>query len=123
MALYPREKIMHELSLTQSIMDIIEDYAQRHRFEKVNSLKLSFGRLASIEPKALSFAFNVLSKETKAEGAKMEFDILPVVIYCMSCEKEVEVGGYTAICPHCDGEEVMLTGGTEELKLVELDVD
>ncbi|HOO90659.1 MAG TPA: hydrogenase maturation nickel metallochaperone HypA [Syntrophales bacterium] len=114
---------MHELSLTQSILDIIEDYAQQHNFEKVNSVKLSFGRLSSIEPKALEFAFHVLSKETKAHGAHLEFDILPVVIYCMTCEKNVKVDSYTAICPQCAGDDVILTGGTEELKIVELDVD
>ncbi len=114
---------MHELSLTQSVMDIIEDYARRHRFAKVNTVKLSFGKLSSIEPKALEFAFAVLSKETRAERARLEFDILPVVIYCMSCGKDIEVDSYTATCPRCQGEEVLLTGGTEELKLVELDVD
>jgi hydrogenase nickel incorporation protein HypA/HybF len=114
---------MHELSLTQSILDIIEDYAQQHQFKKVNSLKLSFGRLSSIEPKALEFAFEVLSKETKAQGARLEFDVLPAVIYCMSCEKDIEVDGYTATCPQCEGEDVLLTGGTQELKIVELDVD
>ena len=114
---------MHELSLTQSILDIIEDYSQKHHFEKVHSVKLSFGRLSSIEPKSLEFAFEVLSKETKAHGARLEFDILPVVISCMSCEKEVEVDSYTATCPRCAGENVVLAGGTQELKIVELDVD
>jgi len=114
---------MHELSLTQSILDIIEDYAKRHQFKKVNSVKLSFGKISSIEPKALEFAFEVQSKETIAQGASLEFDILPVVIYCMSCEKDIEVATYTATCPECQGEHVLLSGGTQELKLVELDVD
>jgi hydrogenase nickel incorporation protein HypA/HybF len=114
---------MHELSLTQSLLDIIADYAQRHHFKKVNSVKLSFGRLSAIEPKALEFAFEILSKETKAHGAQLEFDVLPAVIYCMSCEKDIEVDGYTAICPQCEGEDVILAGGTQELKIVELDVD
>lgn len=114
---------MHELSLTQSILDIIEDYAQKHHFKKVHSVKLSFGKLSSIEPKCLGFAFEVLSKETKAQEACLEFDILPIVIYCMSCEKEVEVDSYTATCPQCEGEDVVLAGGTQELKIVEIDVD
>ncbi|MDD5722147.1 MAG: hydrogenase maturation nickel metallochaperone HypA [Syntrophales bacterium] len=114
---------MHELSLTRSILDIIEDYARRHHFKKVNSVKLSFGRISSIEPKSLEFAFTIQSKDTKAQGARLEFDILPVVIYCMSCGKDMEVDAYTATCPECRGEDVLLAGGTQELKLVELDVD
>jgi hydrogenase nickel incorporation protein HypA/HybF len=30
---------------------------------------------------------------------------------------------YSAICPKCGGEEVILTGGTEELRILEMDVD
>ena len=114
---------MHELSLTQSILDIIEDYAERHRFRKVNSLKLSFGKLSCIEPKSLEFAFEVLSEGTRAQGARLEFDILPAVLYCASCEKEVETHACGSECPLCGGEDVILTGGTQELRLLELDVD
>lgn len=114
---------MHELSLTQSILNIIEDYAQKHRFKKVNAVKLSFGQLSCIEPKSLEFAFEVQSVGTKAQGASLEFDILPVVIYCISCGKEIEVNTYTAVCPQCNGAEVVLAGGTQKLKIVEIDVD
>jgi len=35
----------------------------------------------------------------------------------------VEVTSWTTTCPLCRGEEVLLTGGTEELKFLEMDVD
>lgn len=114
---------MHEMSLTQSILDIIEEHAVRHAFTTVNSVRLSFGRLSSIEPKALEFAFEVLSEGTRAAGARLLFDILPISIYCMQCEQTIAVPAYTARCPQCQGEEIMLVGGTEELKLIEMDVD
>jgi len=114
---------MHELSLARSIMDIIEEYDLRHHFKKVNSLKLSFGKLSSVEPSALEFAFEVLSKETKAEGASLEFEVLPVILYCTVCGENVSAEHYQATCPLCEGGEVCLAGGTEELKLLELDVD
>jgi hydrogenase nickel incorporation protein HypA/HybF len=114
---------MHELSLIQSLLDIIEDYAQKRHFKKVNTVKLSFGKLSSIEPKCLEFAFEAQSKETKAQGATLEFDILPIVIYCISCEKEMKVDAYTATCPQCKGEDVIMVGGAQELKIIELDVD
>lgn len=114
---------MHELSLTGSILEIIEDYAKKRHFEKVNSVKLSFGSLSCIDPGSLRFAFEVLSAETRAHGATLEFDILPVVIFCTSCEKETEVDSFAARCPLCGGTDVILTEGTQELKVVELDVD
>ena len=114
---------MHEMSLTRSILDIVEEYELRFQFQQVNSLKLSFGRLACISPGALEFAFEVQSKGTKAQGASLEFDIRPIIIYCFTCSKEIEADSYAAACPCCKGARVVLRGGTEELKLIEMDVD
>lgn len=114
---------MHEMSLTQSILDIIEEHATTHGFRTVHSIRLSFGRLSGIEPQALQFAFEVLSEGTRAAGARLLFDILPISLYCMQCEQTHAVPAYTARCPRCQGEEIMLAGGTEELKLIEMDVD
>jgi hydrogenase nickel incorporation protein HypA/HybF len=114
---------MHELYLAQSILDIVQDYAAKQHFKKVNSVLLSFGRMSCIEPKSLQFAFEVQAKDTTAEKASLDFKILPAVIHCFSCEKDLEVQTYSAICPNCGGEEVLLTGGTEELQILEMDVD
>ena len=114
---------MHELYLAESILNIVQDYAAKQRFSKVNSISLSYGRLSCIESKSLQFAFEVQSKETLAEKASLDFKILPAVIHCFSCEKDLEVEIYSAICPNCEGEEVILVGGTEELQILEMDVD
>jgi hydrogenase nickel incorporation protein HypA/HybF len=114
---------MHELSLTLSILSIVEDYAKTHGFDRVRNLKLTYGRMSCIDPKALTFAFEIQSKGTRAEGASLTFDVKPIVVHCLACNKDSELSTYTAICPQCLGEEVMVTGGTEELKLVEMDVE
>lgn len=114
---------MHELYLAESIITIVQDYAKRQDFKKVNSVTLSYGRLSCIEPQALQFAFDVQAHNTPAEGAALDFRMLPAVIHCFSCEKDSEVKGHTGICPSCGGAEVLLTAGTEELQILELDVD
>ena len=114
---------MHELYLAESILDIVQEYAARQNFSKVNSILLSFGRMSCIEPKSLQFAFQVQAKDTSAEKASLEFKILPAFIHCFTCKKDLEVDSYLAICPACGGEEVLLTGGTEELQILEMDVD
>ncbi|MCE5212031.1 MAG: hydrogenase maturation nickel metallochaperone HypA [Deltaproteobacteria bacterium] len=114
---------MHELYLAESIIDIIQNYAARDGFKKVNSVSLSYGRLSCIEAKSLQFAFDVQAKGTTAEGAALEFKILPAMIHCFSCEKDLEVKMLPGDCPSCGGNEVVLTAGTEELQILELDVD
>jgi hydrogenase nickel incorporation protein HypA/HybF len=114
---------MHELYLAESILNIVQEYAEKQHIKKVNSLLLSFGRLSCIEQKSLQFAFEVQAKETMAQDAELHFNIIPPVIHCFSCDKDLEVETYAAICPNCGGEEVILTGGTEELQILEMDVD
>ncbi|HUN55306.1 MAG TPA: hydrogenase maturation nickel metallochaperone HypA [Smithella sp.] len=114
---------MHELYLAESILNIVSDYARRDGFKKVNSVSLSYGRFSCIEPQALQFAFEVQAKGTPAEGATLEFKTLPAVIHCFSCQKDLEIKIHTGICPGCGGQEVMLTAGTEELQILEMDVD
>jgi len=114
---------MHEMSLVQSILDIIKEYAEEKNFNKVLSITLSFGKASTVVPAALTFAFEVLSEDTIAQGAELKFDIKPVVIYCMTCSRDITVNSYEAVCPLCNGHEILLSGGTEELKLVEMDVE
>jgi hydrogenase nickel incorporation protein HypA/HybF len=114
---------MHELYLAESIINIVGDYAMRDGFKRVNSISLSCGRFSCIESKTLQFAFDMQAKDTPAEGAALDFKILPAAIHCFSCEKDLEVNAHTGVCPACGGLEVVLTAGTEELQILELDVD
>ncbi len=115
--------MMHELSLVRSLLDIVDRYGEDQGFRKVNSLRLSFGILSSIDSLALSFAFDTLSKQTVAEGARLDLEIIPALVYCFDCEKEIGTESYQGVCPACKGSRIILTGGTEELKLIEMDVD
>ena len=114
---------MHELSLVMSVLNIVEEYAAKHGFEKVNSLKLSFGRLSCIEPSALEFAFSIQSRETRADGASLEFDIRPIIVSCLACNDDSLLPSYPGLCPSCGSGDVVLKGGIEDLTLVEIDVD
>ena len=114
---------MHELSLTLSILEIIDQYAESHQFAKVNAITLSLGRLSCVMPKAIEFAFNVQARGSRAEGARLIFEVLPAVVHCYHCGEDSEVDVFEAICPRCQAVEVQLTRGTEELRLMEFDVD
>jgi len=114
---------MHELSLVQSLLDIIEVQALEHGFEKVNSVKVSFGRIAAIDPQSLEFAFSVQSQGTLAAGADFIIDIKPLIIQCLSCGIKSEIESYEALCPACGAWELEIKSGNEDLQLVELDVD
>ncbi len=114
---------MHEISLASSLLDIINEQAAKHRFNRVNAVKLSLGCASSVEPKALEFAFSVQAQGTIADGASLRFEMQPVVHYCFSCRRDHSAEVFSSVCAFCGSEDVILTGGTEELRLLELDVD
>ena len=114
---------MHELSLVNSLLDIVDDYGRRSAFSRVLSLHLSMGRLSCADRQSLQFAFDVQARGTKAEGARLDIDVLPAVIYCFSCGSETQQDRFDALCPKCSGNQVTLTGGTEELQLIDMDVE
>jgi hydrogenase nickel incorporation protein HypA/HybF len=114
---------MHELSLVNSLLDIIEEHASQEPFKKATCLYLSMGSLSCVDRAALQFAFAVQSKGTKAEGARLAVEVLPAVVYCFACGVETRQERFNAACPACGSDQVTLTGGTEELRLLEMDVD
>lgn len=114
---------MHELSLVQNLLEIIEDYSESKGFDRVNSLRLSYGAMSCIDKSTLEFTFSVLSKGTRAENADLIMETLPIVIYCMKCEKEFVCKALPDTCPDCKGGEILMSSGTEELRLIEMDVD
>ncbi len=114
---------MHELTLVQSVLDIVEDYRKKYKFKKVNSITLEFGSLTCVNEEALKFAFDTFSKGTIAEKSKLIFRIIPPQIYCNSCKKESTVKEDFSKCPICNSQDIILIKGTEELRLIEMDVD
>ena len=115
---------MHELSLVQSLLEIIDAQAKEHGFTKVNQVNLSCGRLSSVEPSAFDFAFKTLSNNSICGQARLELTILPLKIYCFDCNQEfTSHDADPTICPHCLGDQVTVSEGWQELQLLELDVD
>lgn len=114
---------MHELSLIQSLLEMVDELGAEKGFQRISVLRLSMGRMSCADPQALRFAFDAESPGTRSEGAELVFDILPAVLYCFSCEKDEGMTSHELRCPACGGTQVILTGGTEELKLMEMEVD
>ncbi len=115
---------MHELSLAKSLFDVASEYAEKSGAVRINRLVVSFGRMSCIEPTALATAFAATARGTWAEGARLTFEILPAVVYCLSCEKEYDVADHEILsCPSCGDVKVLLRGGTEDLHLLQMEVE
>lgn len=112
---------MHELSLAESLIDLIEDEARRSGFTRVRTVRLEIGTLAGVEPDALRFGFEVAAQNTCAEGAQLDILAPPGEAWCFQCERTVEIAAYHDGCPHCASHRLQVTQGTQ-FQLKELEV-
>jgi hydrogenase nickel incorporation protein HypA/HybF len=110
---------MHEMSITQSIVEICEQHAAGRR---VLSVTLEIGRLAGVVPESVEFCFAACAVGTVLEGADLVIETIPGQGRCHGCGAEFACSSYYEPCPSCGGYQVELLKG-EELRVKELDVE
>lgn len=112
---------MHEMSLAESVLQLMEDAARRDHFTKVTAVWLEIGQLSGVEPEALLFCFDAVVRDSLAQGARLEIITLPGTGWCMACAKTVPMTEVFGECPQCGGYPLQVTGGTE-MRVKELEV-
>ena len=113
---------MHEMSLCEGVLQVLETEAKRAGFKKVKTVWLEIGELSTAEPEAMMFSFDVVTRNTLADGATLEIIRTPGTAWCMHCAKSVSVKQRYDECPDCGGHQLQVTAG-DELKIKELEVD
>lgn len=114
---------MHEMALCESIVQLLQEQAAGpERYRSVKTVRLEIGQLAGVELAALRFGFDVVSRGTLAENARLEIIERPGQAYCFSCENSVVVRRRFDPCPGCGGYRLQVTGG-DQLRVKELEVE
>lgn len=104
---------MHELSITQSLLEIVNQEVAKHAISKVTTVKLKIGKLRAIEPTSLTFCFELLSKDTPVQGAELVIEFVPVRGRCLGCGELFEVDSLLFACPGCSGHNIEMISGRE----------
>ncbi|WP_296490218.1 hydrogenase maturation nickel metallochaperone HypA [Rhodoferax sp.] len=112
---------MHEMSLAEGVLQLIEDAARRDRFNQVSTVWLEIGQLSGVEPQAMAFCFDAVTRGSVAEGARLEIIATPGQGWCPTCAKTVPMTELFAECPSCGGYPLQVIGGTE-MRVKELEV-
>jgi hydrogenase nickel incorporation protein HypA/HybF len=113
---------MHEMSIAQSLLEIIREEMLKYNATMLRSVRLHIGQLSAIVPESLSFCFEVMTSGTDLEGAKLKMEIIPLEGKCRECEKAFEIQDYTFICPQCGSTNIDTIAG-QDLSIVEMEVD
>ncbi len=113
---------MHEISLCEGVLQILEDHAQRQGFDKVKTVWLEIGGLSGVEVEAMRFGFDAVMRGTLADGAGLEIVEIPGHAWCMQCSTTVRVNQLFDACPECGSYQLQVTGG-DEMKIKEVEVE
>lgn len=113
---------MHEMSLAEGIVQVLETEGTKQGFTQVKTVWLEIGALAGVEVSALEFAFEVVRRGTLAENAQLVIINLPAQVWCMPCAQGVEVRQRFEACPLCGSYQLQVSSG-DEMRIKELEVE
>lgn len=113
---------MHEMSLCESVLAILENEAKTQHFQRVKTVWLEIGALAGVEIDAMRFCFDIVCKDTVADQAALEIVSVPGQAWCFHCQTQVNVTQRYAECPLCGQYQLQINDG-EQLRVKELEVE
>ena len=114
---------MHELPITQRLLEMVLEVARQHRARRVRVVHLVIGEMTGYVDEAVQFYFDILSRGTLAEGARLRIHREPGQARCLSCGHTFPVAPPLPLgCPQCKSPRLEITGGDAcRLEAVELD--
>jgi hydrogenase nickel incorporation protein HypA/HybF len=113
---------MHEMALAEGILQLVEETAQREHAQRVKLVVLEIGQLSTVEPEALKFCFDAVTRGSIASGAALEIVNVPGVGWCMECADTLPMSELFGACPQCGSYQMQVTGGTE-MRVREIEID
>ncbi len=113
---------MHELGITQSILQIVLHHAEQAGAVRVQRVNLVIGQLSSIVDESVQFYWDIVSEGTPARGAELHFTRVAARLRCDDCGHDFPLNAEDYTCPQCGGQRVRVIGG-DEFYIESIDVD
>jgi len=89
---------MHELGITEAILDIVLRHAGGARVRRV---RITVGEWTGYVGDSIELFWQELARGTAAEGARLEFRLEPATLRCRACGTLFAANGSGLQCPHC----------------------
>lgn len=112
---------MHELAVTENILDTAIKYAKQAGAERVTDIYLVIGELSSIIDESIQFYWDILSENTICQGAKLHFERIKLHLECQNCHHIYQVDNVLVPCPKCNSYKTKIHKG-DEFRLESIDI-
>lgn len=113
---------MHELSVTQSLLNIALQHAEKAEAKRVTDLNIVMGELSSMVDDSIQFYWEIIARGTIAEQATLHFRRVPTELQCQTCSTKYRPSDRELACPNCSGVDTRIIAG-EEFALESIDVE
>ena len=113
---------MHELTVTENLLNIAVQHATQANAVRVTSLQLVIGQLSSIVDDSVQFYWDMISAGTLCEGAQLHFERRPAMLKCLDCDQTYTLSGELTDCPNCHSARIKIVAG-EEFYLDSIEVE
>jgi len=104
---------MHELSVTENVLEIALSHANASLAKKVTDIYLVIGQLSSIVDDSVQFYWDYISENTICAGAKLHFNRIPAKFRCINCDHEFQMKDELTSCPNCGSMQTTIISGEE----------
>lgn len=113
---------MHEVGIANSILEATRTEMALHATARPRQVTVRIGELAAVDPEALRFCFEALTRDTEFATLKLTIEVSPRRHRCPACGAEFIVANYDCRCDRCGEEETAFISG-DQLQLVSLEVE
>ena len=104
---------MHELAVTESILNIATKHAVQANAVRVSDVHLVIGQLSSIVDESVQFYWDMIAEGTICAGAQLHFQRKPAALKCLDCDHTYTLMGELTDCPNCHGARIKVVAGEE----------
>lgn len=104
---------MHELSIAQAVVDRAHAISKENGGARVTRIGLRIGAISGVEPEALRFGLDALTKATAFDGVVVDIELCKRKQRCTKCGHVFEPEGFQSGCPACPSSESVCIAGNE----------
>jgi hydrogenase nickel incorporation protein HypA/HybF len=109
---------MHELSIAQNIVSLVDEAAKGRRIRRVN---IEIGTLSGVMSDAVAFSFDIVAEGTAADGATLNIQEVAALARCDECGREFPISTLLTPCVCGSHRQTLLRG--DELNILNIELE
>jgi hydrogenase nickel incorporation protein HypA/HybF len=113
---------MHEIGIANSILDSVTQEVSLRPDSVPRKVAVRIGELTAVDPDALRFAFEALTRDTELESLALAIEMCTRRHLCTRCNVEFAVIDFDSSCPQCRHEATKCISG-EQLEIAYIEME